>query len=79
MNQETKKTSFKLAVICASNQNRSMNAHYQLIQSGYRVDSYGTSSFVKLPGPSLDQPNVYNFGISYRQMYEELKRKDKAL
>lgn len=76
---ENKETCFKFAVICASNQNRSMNAHYILSQNGYKVDSYGTSTHVKLPGPSADQPNIYNFGTPYKQMYEELKKRDKAL
>ena len=41
---------FSIAVVCASNQNRSMNAHSLLKESGYKVESYGTSSHVKLPG-----------------------------
>ena len=34
---------------------------------------------VKLPGPSADRPNVYEFGLSYEEIHSDLKRKDKTL
>lgn len=34
---------------------------------------------MKLPGPSQKDPNVYDFGTPYKQIYEELKQKDSAL
>ncbi|MED6222363.1 hypothetical protein PIB30_063585 [Stylosanthes scabra] len=34
---------------------------------------------VKLPGPSLREPNVYDFGTPYKQMFDDLRRKDPEL
>jgi RNA polymerase II subunit A C-terminal domain phosphatase SSU72 len=69
----------KFAVICASNQNRSMEAHEVLQKKGFHISSYGTAERVKLPGPSISQPNIYPFGTPYRVIYEELKAKDSKL
>lgn len=69
-----------IAVICASNQNRSMETHNLFVEKGIpNVSSYGTGSQIKLPGPSRTQPNVYDFGISYREIYEDLMSKDAQL
>lgn len=81
----TEKTdSYKLrfCTVCASNQNRSMEAHLRLstAASPFPVISFGTGSLVRLPGPSITQPNVYNFNsTSYSQMYDELLSKDERL
>lgn len=75
-------TSYKLkfCTVCASNQNRSMEAHYRLSSVPYPVMSFGTGSLVRLPGPTITQPNVYHFNTtSYSQMYEELAAKDPRL
>ena len=43
------------------------------------MDSYGTGERVKLPGPSADKPNVYEFGTTYEEIREDLAKKDKTL
>ncbi|CAI0559572.1 unnamed protein product [Linum tenue] len=70
---------FRYAMVCSSNQNRSMEAHALLKRNGFDVCSYGTGAHVKLPGPSIREPNIYEFGTPYKHMFEELRRKDPEL
>ena len=70
----------KFCTVCASNQNRSMEAHLRLAAASYPCISFGTGSLVRLPGPTITQPNVYAFNTtSYRSMYDELSAKDPRL
>ena len=73
----------KFCTVCASNNNRSMEAHLRLTTApsgAYPTISFGTGSLVRLPGPSITQPNVYHFNsTSYSAMYEELAAKDPRL
>lgn len=57
-----------------------MEGHLRLFKANYPVISFGTGSLVRLPGPSISQPNVYNFdALSYDTMYKELEHKDARL
>lgn len=72
----------KFCTVCASNNNRSMEAHLRLSTSDhhYPVISFGTGSYVRLPGPSISQPQVYNFNTTpYTKMFDELQAQDARL
>lgn len=57
-----------------------MEAHLRLSQASYPVISFGTGSCVRLPGPTITEPNVYPFNtVAYSRMYDELKAKDSRL
>jgi RNA polymerase II subunit A C-terminal domain phosphatase SSU72 len=43
---------------------------------GLAVRSFGSGQQVKLPGTSLEKPNVYSFDTSYEFMYKDLTNKD---
>lgn len=79
MKMNNNQTQLRLAVVCSSNMNRSMEAHARLHKKGYNVLSFGTGEKIKLPGPSLSQPNVYEFGTSYEEIYQDLAKKDKVM
>ncbi len=41
--------------------------------------SFGVGGHVKLPGSSPTDVNVYAFGTPYKQMFEDLRKKDADL
>lgn len=46
-------------------------------KKGFNVKSFGTGDKVKLPGNAPDRPNIYDFGTSYDEIYNDLLTKDK--
>ena len=57
-----------------------MEAHLRLAAAHYPVISFGTGSLVRLPGATINTPNVYHFNkTSYDSMYRELEAKDPRL
>ncbi|KAK3270367.1 hypothetical protein CYMTET_21235 [Cymbomonas tetramitiformis] len=69
----------RFAMVCASNQNRSMEAHNMLKDNKFTVSSYGVGTHVKLPGAKANAPNVYEFGTSYAEIHNDLHSKDVEL
>jgi RNA polymerase II subunit A C-terminal domain phosphatase SSU72 len=56
----------KIAVVCSSNMNRSMEAHAVLAKKEFSVSSFGTGTQIKIPGKSKQSPNCYPFGKSVK-------------
>ena len=53
--------------------------YYFSSKKGFRVRSYGSGTHVKLPGPSSQQPNIYDFNTTYDEMHRDLTEKDQML
>jgi RNA polymerase II subunit A C-terminal domain phosphatase SSU72 len=66
-----------IALVCQSNLNRSMEAHWELQESNIRAYSFGAGTKVRLPGETLQTPHVYEFGTPYDRMYKDLERKNR--
>jgi len=67
------------SMICANNVNRSTEAHDHLHAAGLRVCSFGAGNRVRFPGPSRDDPRIYEFFTPYETMYRELKAENAEL
>jgi RNA polymerase II subunit A C-terminal domain phosphatase SSU72 len=72
------RNSLRICVVCASNLNRSMEAHAILHNHGYTVASYGTGSKVRLPGETAYTPNVYDWRTPYKAIIGDLRSKNEA-
>ncbi|XP_053418557.1 RNA polymerase II subunit A C-terminal domain phosphatase SSU72-like [Nycticebus coucang] len=67
----------RVAMVCVSNINRSMEAHRTLRKKGLSVQSFGIASRVRLPGPGPNLALIYDFATTYKEMYNDLLRKDR--
>lgn len=57
----------------------SMEAHHILLENGFsNIYSYGAGSRVKMPGEAENRPNIYDFGTSYTQIYNDLRKKNQS-
>lgn len=57
-----------------------MEAHARLAAAHYPVLSFGTGTLVRLPGPTITQPNIYAFDdVSYAAIHAELAAKNPRL
>ncbi|KAG3283784.1 SSU72-like [Ictidomys tridecemlineatus] len=73
-------SSLRVAVVCSSNQNLSMEAHNIFSKRGFSIRSFRSGTHVKLPGPvAPDEPNVYDCKATYDEINNDFLRKDKEL
>jgi RNA polymerase II subunit A C-terminal domain phosphatase SSU72 len=57
-----------------------MEAHLQLASASLPTMSFGTGSLVRLPGPTITQPNVYHFNsTTYSAIHQELATQNTQL
>lgn len=57
-----------------------INLNFYFRKRGFNVESFGSGNQIKLPGPSPDRPNCYEFGVAtYEYIYNDLKQKDRQL
>ncbi|KAA6377826.1 MAG: putative RNA polymerase II subunit A [Streblomastix strix] len=67
-------STLKIACVCASNMNRSMEAHAQLLKYGMqKVSSYGTGKKVKIPSVHPLEVLSFDFGDKYADIAKYLR------
>lgn len=66
-----------IAVCCAMNNNRSMETHSLFLKKNINIKSYGTSHNIKLPGLTPNTPNIYEYGTTYKEIYDDLVSQNK--
>ena len=72
----TSKFAAAIAVVCRSNQNRSLTAHAKLKSLGYNVMSFGTGPVCVLPAPD-NGTFKFKFGTPYREIMAGLPADDR--
>ncbi|XP_019879836.1 RNA polymerase II subunit A C-terminal domain phosphatase SSU72-like [Aethina tumida] len=74
------KRGLRVAVVCASNMNRSMAIHNVLLDiPNLHVRSYGIANKICIPGDQPHTSNIYDFGVTYDEIFKELKQKNERV
>mmetsp|Transcript_10872 Transcript_10872/g.13135 ORF Transcript_10872/g.13135 Transcript_10872/m.13135 type:complete len:275 (+) Transcript_10872:208-1032(+) len=68
--KKNRESQLKFGMVCSSNMNRSMEAHFQLEKVGLDVYSYGVGTQIRLPGPKGQE--VFDFGTPYQAIKDTL-------
>jgi RNA polymerase II subunit A C-terminal domain phosphatase SSU72 len=77
VNTKQLRNDIKIALVCQSNVNRSMEAHALLCKQNYFCSSFGVGSKVRLPGELKNDPNEYEFdSVTYEHIYQDLHQKN---
>ena len=66
----------RVAVVCMSNMNRSMEALSILRKKSFSIRSFGMGSLVRFPRLAPKEPVAYDFSTSYKMMRKDLSCKD---
>ncbi|XP_059785479.1 RNA polymerase II subunit A C-terminal domain phosphatase SSU72 like protein 3-like [Balaenoptera ricei] len=67
----------RVAVVCMSNMNRSMEALSILMKKGFSIRSFGMGSLVRFPRLAPKEPVAYDFSTSYKMMHKDFSCKDR--
>ncbi|XP_007463104.1 PREDICTED: putative RNA polymerase II subunit A C-terminal domain phosphatase SSU72-like protein 1-like [Lipotes vexillifer] len=67
----------RVAVVCMSNINRSMEAHSILRKKGFSVRYFGMGSLVRFPRLAPKEPVAYDSSTSCKMMHKDLSCKDR--